>query len=97
MSAIPPNSVTSIAQSQAAAARNADTKQRADADKQARETPFAHAVRDMIESADRDSQVYSDAEGAGGQGRSRGDAGPESEPAHDEQRSGEQSELDIQA
>ncbi len=76
MSAIPPNWASSIIQSQGAAARAAEGKQRSEADKSVTSTPFAQSVRDVIENSDRDSQVYTDAQGtgAGGQGRSRTEA-----------------------
>lgn len=71
MSAIPPNWAASVIQSSQAAARVGEDqkKERAQAD-QVSKGEFSRHLLDSIESADRDSQVYEDAEGKGGQGRS---------------------------
>lgn len=71
MSAIPPNPLGSIIQTQGAQQR-AGTQAAREAGAQAERTgtdSFAANLQDVIETSDRDSQVYSDAEGAGSQGR----------------------------
>jgi hypothetical protein len=70
MSAIPPTWLGSIIQTQGAQARAAGDKQ-ADsvAESERAGGNFAEKLQDVIEETDRDSQVYSDAEGAGSQGR----------------------------
>jgi hypothetical protein len=70
MAGIPPTSVGSIIQTQAAEARVAGHKARAAGVESERSGPtsFAEKLQDVIEATDRDSQVYSDAEGTGGGG-----------------------------
>ena len=86
MSTIPPNWLGSIIQTQGAKARAAAEKQKegaADAERVG-EGSFADKLQDVIESNDRDSQVYSDAEGAGSQGRPFEGPAPEEKPAPDD-------------
>jgi len=70
MSIIPPNWLGSIAQTQGAAARATEQKRQEEA-AQGDHTgaSFAEKLQDVIENTDRDSQVYSDAEGSGSEGR----------------------------
>lgn len=71
MSTIPPNWLGSIIQTQGSQSKAAVDKQR-EADAQAERAgtqPFAESLQNVIEESDRDSQVYSDAEGTGSQGR----------------------------
>ena len=69
MSTIPPNWLGSVIQTQGAHARTAaDKSQEAGAAAERTEASFAERLNE-IEASDRDSQVYSDAEGTGSQGR----------------------------
>ncbi len=68
MSAIPPGWLGSIIQTGGAerrAAANRAAESATDGDR----ASFADRLSDVIDSNDRDSQVYADAEGAGSQGR----------------------------
>ncbi len=70
MSAIPPNWLGSIIQTRSAQ-NNAARARHQEASEQARQKePFQNQLQEVIENTDRDSQVYSDAEGTGSQGRS---------------------------
>jgi hypothetical protein len=96
MSSIPPGFLGSILQTVGAKARAAADRQREQAGESERSGGFAERLADVIEETDRDSQVYSDAEGAGGQGRpdeSAEEPAPEPPPAADPPASG----LDLQA
>lgn len=77
MSAIPPNWAASAVQSIGAVSRVTDDqkKERAQSDQISR-GEFSKHLLDMIESGDRDSQVFEDAEGKGGQGRADGQHEP---------------------
>ena len=77
MSAIPPNWAASVIQSTGAVGRITDDqkKERAQAD-QISKGEFSKHLLDMIESGERDSQVFEDAEGKGGQGRADGQHEP---------------------
>lgn len=71
MSAIPPGWLGSVIQTQGAQARAAGEKQASD-DAGAERVgggSFADKLQDVIDETERDSQVYSDAEGTGSQGR----------------------------
>jgi hypothetical protein len=71
MSTIPPNWLGSIIQTQGAKARAAGDKEKenaAEAERTGADT-FADKLQAVIGSGDRDTQVYSDAEGTGSQGR----------------------------
>ena len=65
MSAIPPNWLGSIIQSQGAQERAGAAKSAEDA-KGAERARFSDQLSEVIENDDRDAEVYSDAEGAGG-------------------------------
>jgi hypothetical protein len=82
MSTIPPNWLGSIIQTQGAKARAAGDKQRENVAETERgaEGNFADKLQDVIENSDRDSQVYSDAEGGGSQGRPFEGAAPDQKP-----------------
>ncbi|MBU0639909.1 MAG: hypothetical protein KKB50_13655 [Planctomycetes bacterium] len=71
MSAIPPNWLASVIQSQGAQDRAAEAKnrERAAEAERAGVTGFAEKLQNVIENEDRDGEVYSDAEGAGSEGR----------------------------
>ncbi len=70
MSTIPPNWLGSIIQTQGAQARSAaDKNKEAGAAAERTDPTFAERLTSEIEASDRDSQVYSDAEGTGSQGR----------------------------
>jgi hypothetical protein len=98
MSSIPPNWLGGIIQSQGAQTRavgERDREQTAQAERTS--DAFADKLQTAIENAGRDSQVYSDAEGAGSQGRPF-EAPPENEtPPADENDAGAAGGLDIQA
>ena len=71
MSTIPPNWMGSVIQSHGAQDRAAEAKNRertADAERAGKDG-FSERLQDVIENTDRDTQVYSDAEGTGSQGR----------------------------
>ena len=98
MSTIPPNWLGSIIQTQGAQSRAAVDKQKeaaAQADQVAGGT-FADKLQDVIEETDRDSQVYSDAEGTGSQGRPfEGDEDQNTTPDESEDQAA--GGLDVQA
>jgi hypothetical protein len=97
MSTIPPNWLGSIIQTQGAQARAAGDKQKENvAETERAGGTFADKLQDVIESNDRDSQVYADAEGTGSKGRPfEGNAEPPAEdgPDADDSPGG----LDVQA
>ena len=100
MSAIPPNWLGSVAQTQGAQARSAADKNReAGAAAERADPTFAERLTNEIEASDRDSQVYSDAEGAGSKGRPFDDQAepPADESADDEADAPESGGLDVQA
>ncbi|MEW6252801.1 MAG: hypothetical protein AB1716_19365 [Planctomycetota bacterium] len=81
MSAIPPNWLGSIIQTQSAQARAAQDKNRAaGATAEQVDASFADRLTAEIEASDRDSQVYADAEGTGSQGRPFEDRSAEQPP-----------------
>ncbi len=98
MSTIPPNWLGSIIQSH-------DAQRRADADRSVQEAAAAERVRDpsaadrnIIENDDTDSSVYSDAEGAGSQGRAFSEGEGEEEQRDESQEQAPRAGgLDIQA
>ena len=97
MSAIPPNWLGSIIQSQGAHERANQAKNAEDA-KGAERADFSDRLRDVIENTDRDAEVYSDAEGAG----SRGSPFSEPEEAEENPEAAEENGdatggLDLQA
>lgn len=104
MSSIPPTGLSSLIQSHGAERRASEARSRENADeaKAAQRGEFARKLADAIGSEDRDSEVYSDAEGPGGHARSRSDAedGASEEAPADEHASTEPpppGTLDIEA
>ena len=98
MSTIPPGWLGSVIQTQGAKARAAtdmQTEGAAQAERVGGDT-FAERLQDVIESNDRDSQVYSDAEGTGSQGRPSSEPQQENTDAEDESPSPAPG-LDIEA
>lgn len=91
MSAIPPNWLGSIIQAHGAQNNAAKARHKETTDQTRRSEPFQDQLQEVIENADRDSQVYSDAEGSGSQGRSseepETDAADESPGESDDERS----------
>ena len=87
MSAIPPNWLGSIIQTQGAARRAAEERAQEQTAESERSSGanFADSLQNVIENSDRDSSVYSDAEGQGGQGSPFEDGPPpdEQNPASD--------------
>ena len=69
MSAIPPNWLGSIIQTHAAQNSAAKARKKETTDQARQSEPFQDQLQEVIENTDRDSQIYSDAEGAGSQGR----------------------------
>jgi len=67
MSAIPPNWLGSIIQTQGAQERAGQAKAAEEA-KGAARARFSEQLSEVIENDDRDAEVYADAEGAGGRG-----------------------------
>jgi len=68
MSAIPPNWLGSIIQSQGAQERASQAKSVEEA-KGTERGAFSEKLQDIIENTDRDVEVYSDAEGTGSEGK----------------------------
>ena len=102
--AIPPNWMGSVNQTTGAAGRAAAERQREKANEVERVAgTFADNLQNVIENSDRDSQVYSDAEGTGSQGRPSSEAEPETpdvnaaESAADTDRDHPGGGLDLQA
>lgn len=99
MSTIPPNWLGSIIQTQGSHARAAGDKEK-ESGLQAERVgadSFAEKLQDVIESSDRDSQVYSDAEGTGSQGRQSEGPPEESQAPPGESLDAPTGGLDIQA
>ena len=101
MSTIPPNWLGSIIQTQGSQSKAAVDKQREKAAETERTgtQAFAESLQNVIEESDRDTQVYSDAEGAGSQGRpfeesANPDPSPAAERRDDDDHGGG---LDVQA
>lgn len=97
MAPIPPGWLASIVQGAGAQARAGDSRRREErAGSDAVYDPAAHDLINAVEATDRDSQVSTDAEGAGSQGRSFAEAeaegGESSLPDADDQN-----RLDISA
>ncbi|QOJ14051.1 MAG: hypothetical protein HRU75_05120 [Planctomycetia bacterium] len=87
MSAIPPpNWLTSVLGSPAAAKRAAEERQRGEVSEAERVDPaaFARKLEGAVSNDGADGSVYADAEGSGGQGRSSGRGESHDEPADDE-------------
>jgi hypothetical protein len=99
MSTIPPNWLGSIIQSQGAQERATQAKNAEEA-KGTERGAFSEKLQDIIENADRDVEVYSDAEGSGSQGKPFGEAEEEEEEEVEEGESDEgdgAGGLDIEA
>jgi hypothetical protein len=97
MSSIPPNFLGSILQAQGAKARAAaDRQQEHAAEVERTGASFADKLQDVIDETDRDSQVYSDAEGSGSQGRPS-EPPPQEPPTSTEEDAADQAGLDLQA
>ena len=96
MSAIPPNWMASSIQAHGAADRAAESRRRekAEASERSGEADSAD-LENVIENAGRDSEVYSDAEGSGSQGRPSGEA--DQDPNEPEQESTPGAGLDVEA
>jgi len=103
VSAIPPNWLSSIIQTGGAHDRATQAKAKEDAatSERASGNRFAENLQDIIESSDRDAQVYADAEGAGSQGRDSDDTPTDETDAREESEpdstDAEDEHLDIQA
>ncbi len=98
MSTIPPNWLGSIIQSHGAQSRAGEARAAEDAAAAERARDGSAEKRtNVIENDDTDSSVYSDAEGAGSQGRSGGEEHLEDAPDHDLDEQQEQGGLDVQA
>ncbi len=98
--AIPPNWMGSVNQTTGAAGRAAADRQREKTNEVERVAgTFADNLQNVIENSDRDSQVYSDAEGSGSQGRPAPEAESETpeEPPREPSRDHPGSGLDLQA
>lgn len=99
MSAIPPGWLGSIAQTQGAQQRAAEAKSKeavSEADA-ARAASFKDKLAEVIDTDDRDTQVFADGEGDGSQGRaSPEDATSEHDPAPPPDDD-DQHQLDIEA
>ena len=83
MSAIPPNVIgsmlgTSFAQNQASHIRSSEDAAKVSAER--RQSSAISELDSVVETADNDTQVFSDAEGGGSQGRAFPQPEPEPEP-----------------
>ncbi len=98
MTTIPPNWMGSIIQTQGAEKASAERKAKESAAESEQAGGFAEKLQNVIENNDRDSQVFSDAEGAGSQGHPF-EEGAEGEPKQDETSPEEDDAggLDVQA
>ncbi len=99
MTAIPPNWLSSIAGSSGAQHSAGARKVKEAGDEADRNTggKFAESLQNVIESSDKDGEVFSDSEGLGSQGRAAAeDTEPEDTPQQDEHESTD-SGLDLQA
>ena len=98
MSTIPPNSIASIIQSHGAQSRAGEARaaENAAAAERARDGS-AEKQANVIENDDTDSSVYSDAEGAGSQGRSGGEEHLDDAPESDLDQHEEPGGLDVVA
>lgn len=96
MTEIPPNWLTSIAGTQGAQHQSDahKVKEAADQTRRTNATPFADSLHNVIENEGQDSQVYTDAEGTGSQGRAYTE---EQEPGHDDAGEADPGHLDVQA
>ncbi len=99
--AIPPNFLSSIIQTQDAQKRASEarqTEQTADRNR-AQGGSFAEKVQDIIETGDRDTSVFADAEGTGSQGRafSPPDDAPTTPADDDAEAPPDAGGIDIQA
>jgi hypothetical protein len=97
MAGIPPNWLGSIVQGQGAQAHASERKARETATAPAGAGSFAERLQDVIEAADRDSQVYSDAEGTGSTGRPFDGGDEEAPPDEHKEQDDAGSGLDVQA
>ena len=104
MATIPPNWLGSIIQSQGAQERASQAKN-AESAEEARRTgggAFSEKLQDVIENADRDVEVYADAEGAGSQGKPFEESEEEEEEGHEDAADEEEEDvsggrLDVEA
>ncbi len=99
MTAIPPNWLSSIAGSSGAQHSAGARKAKEAADETDRNAggKFAESLQNVIESSDKDGEVFSDSEGLGSQGRAPAeDTEPQDTPQPDERPSTD-SGLDLQA
>ena len=99
MSSIPPTWLASIIQTQGSQARSteAHSKERAGAPERGGDK-FSSELGEVIENDDRDSEVYSDAEGSGSEGKTYSEAdedeAAEIDPSNEQV--GQDGHLDIQ-
>jgi len=101
MSAIPPNWMSSVVGGVSAQGRAADAKSRESADqaKAVDNRAFAEKLQNVLDGADTETQVHSDSEGLGGQGRafSDGDGQPDKRDDHPPADDAPTGGLDIEA
>lgn len=99
MTAIPPNWLGSIIQTQGAARRAGEQRaQESSSQAEGARDSFSKDLQNVIENSDRDGQVYSDAEGAGSQGKPFEDNPEEPETtAPDDETGDDDAGLDLQA
>jgi hypothetical protein len=98
MSAIPPNLAgpilqTPLTQRQASATRSGDEAQRAASER--RQTGAITEADSTVETTDNDTQVFTDAEGSGSQGRAFSQPDPKEQPPDEASLDG--SQIDLQA
>jgi hypothetical protein len=78
-------------------AAEAKRKERADESERAGKGDFAENLQNVIENSDQDSEVYSDAEGTGSQGRVSSEPEEHQQDEDREQLSDDTGGLDVQA
>lgn len=99
MSSIPPNWLSSIIQTQGSQARSTEARSKEQAGAPERGgDKFSSELGEVIENDDRDSEVYSDAEGSGSQGKphTEADADEPSDSDTSDEQVDEDGHLDIQ-
>lgn len=99
MSTIPPNWMASVlgthdTQKSASAAK---TKEAAEQGERTSNTGFAERLHNVIDNAERDGEVYADAEGLGSQGRAPAEESQKQESEEDHESGRSESGLDVQA
>lgn len=98
MSAIPPNWLGSIIQTQGAQERAGQARNAENAEQAKRAGgAFSEKLQDVIENADRDVEVYADAEGTGSQGKPFEEQGEEQASPEEHEQQPQGGAVDLEA